>query len=86
MGQKFEHLGTEERGAIFAIKEENKSTRQIPSLRRAGYQVIVPDLAGYDASQPATIEVPTDSPTTSPSLSNILVWGPRISSACHPAK
>ena len=27
MGQKYEHLGAEERGAIFAMKQENRSTR-----------------------------------------------------------
>lgn len=36
MGQKYEHLGAEERGVIFAMKLENRSTREIArALRRS---------------------------------------------------
>ena len=34
MGQKYEHLGAEERGAIFAMKQENRSTREIARVLR----------------------------------------------------
>ncbi|WP_321814184.1 MULTISPECIES: hypothetical protein [unclassified Paraburkholderia] len=43
MGQKYEHLGAEERGVIFAMKLENRSAREIAR---------VATLAGHD--QPAT--------------------------------